>query len=489
MKKTIYIFTALLIMFSLYTTMSFAQENIALGKFIIDEKIVSLPTTSIIFDGGELESDVPPVIFNNRTLVPIRVVSENLGAKVAWDSKNYKVNITKDSKSISLKINSSKVTVNNKEKTLPDKVPAKLISDRTMVPLKFISDELGINVVWDNVNRVVIMKSKIIDVKPKNYVDYKYLDNDDKESITLYNSEKIEYNTFFLSSPNRIVVDLPDTAIKNDEESKNIALDKEYIKTYKAYYYKEEKRTRVVIGFKEDIDKERIKITQTGNNIIVVFDYPKIINPPIVNPPIVNPPDSTTDNSNNNSNRQYKITIDAGHGGKDPGAISPLDKTKEKDLNLAIAKKLKDKLISNGYNTIMTREDDTYIELKERANIANNNNSDIFISIHINAIENPSMSGIQTLYYPNEGEYSYARDNESLAKMVQEELIKSTGASDRGIIKRPNLVVLKYTNMLAVLLECGFLTNYEDINLLNSDEYKDKIVDAVISSIAKHYKR
>ena len=491
MKKIMYIFSFLLIMFSVFTGMSFAEENIISRNFIIDEKSVNLATTSIIFDGGELESDVPPVIYNNRTLVPIRVVSENLGAKISWDAKNAKVNIVKGTKNITLKINSSKVVVSGKEKTLPDKVPAKLISDRTMVPLKFISDELGINVTWDNDNRVVIMNTIKEIKKPVNYVSYKLGTSSDKESITVVNSSKADYNTFFLSNPNRIVMDFKDSGIKNDESSKNDTIDKEYIKSYKAYYYKEENRTRVVITFKEDIDKEKIKITTSGNNVVILFDFPKVIDPPVQNPTDNNQPDvkPLPDNNGSETGKKYSVTIDAGHGGKDPGAISPIDKTKEKDLNLAIAQRLRDKLINSGYNTIMTRDDDTFIELKDRSNIANNNLSDVFVSIHINAIDNATMNGIETLYYPNEGDYSYGRDNASLAKIIQNELIGVTGASDRGIIKRPNLVVLKYTNMPAVLVECGFVTNSDEIALLNTEEYKEKLTDAILSGIQKYFNK
>ena len=176
------------------------------------------------------------------------------------------------------------------------------------------------------------------------------------------------------------------------------------------------------------------------------------------------------------------IVIDPGHGGKDPGAVSPSG-TREKDINISVSQKLNEGLKDKGYTTVMTRDDDIFVGLYERPNIANNNQADIFISIHANAHSNKDIDGIQVLYNPE------GKDIESypLAELIMDELIKGTGAKDRGIIKRPRLVVLNKTSMPAVLIEVGFLTNSDEEKLITDESYQDKIVNSIITAIDKYF--
>ncbi len=172
MKRIYYVFTFLLIAFSLVFNVSFANEKVEYKSFVLDGKEVKLPITRVMLGGIELNGDVPPLILNNRTLVPVRLVSESLGATVTWDSKEYKVNIKKDNKDITLKIDSYKADVNKEEYILPDNVPAKIINNRTMVPVRFVSEQLGVNVDWDAKNRVVLLKNKEVEIPENMIVKY-----------------------------------------------------------------------------------------------------------------------------------------------------------------------------------------------------------------------------------------------------------------------------------------------------------------------------
>ena len=180
------------------------------------------------------------------------------------------------------------------------------------------------------------------------------------------------------------------------------------------------------------------------------------------------------------------IVLDAGHGGKDPGAISP-NGNKEKDINLDITLKLNERLNSLGYKTILTRDYDTFIDLYERPNIANINNGDIFISIHSNAIADKNISGLQVLYCPATESTVKEVDNFPLADMIHKEVLAQTGAVDRGIIKRPKLVVLRETKMPAVLVEVGFITNSAEEKLILDSEYQAKIVEGIIRGIERYF--
>lgn len=171
------------------------------------------------------------------------------------------------------------------------------------------------------------------------------------------------------------------------------------------------------------------------------------------------------------------IVIDAGHGGDDPGTQSL--NFLEKDINLDIALKLQQVLSMKGYSVLMTREDDCNIELKERANFANENNADLFISIHQNSyIQDSSVNGIE-IYY-NSGK---STEDETLAQLIQDGLIEKTGAYDRGIRVENQLVVTRQTNMPAVLIETAFLSNPTELKYITSNEYQNKVVEGIVFGI------
>lgn len=181
------------------------------------------------------------------------------------------------------------------------------------------------------------------------------------------------------------------------------------------------------------------------------------------------------------------IVIDAGHGGKDPGAISPITNTKEKDLNLKVALKLDKKLRDLGFTTILTRSTDEYIDLYERAGIANRNNADAFISIHFNSHSSSSISGIQTLYCPAFDSKLKEEDQYPFAKAIQDALLSGLKRNDKGIVKRPELVVIRETKMVAALVELGFLTNAEEARLINTDSYHEKAAEAIANGIVNYF--
>jgi len=181
------------------------------------------------------------------------------------------------------------------------------------------------------------------------------------------------------------------------------------------------------------------------------------------------------------------IVIDAGHGGKDPGATSPITKTKEKDLNLKVALKLDQKLRDLGFRTILTRSTDEYIDLYERAEIANRNNADAFISIHFNSHSSSSVSGIQTLYCPAFDSKVKEGDQYPFAEAIHDALLSGLDRNDKGIVKRPELVVIRETKMVAALVELGFLTNAEEAKLIDTDSYHEKAAEAIANGIVNYF--
>jgi len=139
---------------------------------------------------------------------------------------------------------------------------------------------------------------------------------------------------------------------------------------------------------------------------------------------------------------------------------------------------LQKQLEAKGFRTYITRDDDRYVDLYQRPNIANKLGADLFVSIHINAFSKASAQGIEVLYAEDP-----LRDNYGFAKIMQENLLIYLNRVDRGVVNRPRLVVLKNTMMPAVLAELGFLTNPEEEQLLINDEYLEKAANAMYKSI------
>ena len=170
------------------------------------------------------------------------------------------------------------------------------------------------------------------------------------------------------------------------------------------------------------------------------------------------------------------IVLDPGHGGSDPGAIGPTG-LQEKQVTLPIAEYLKSILEAKGAKVILTRTTDVDVygphasgvdELQARVNVANGNQADAFISIHINSFSNPNVGGIATYYFDGSDQ------SKKLASSVQEQIAEHSGFNgDRGI-QPGNLYVLRHSLMPSILVELGFISNpKEEGHLKESETQKD----------------
>jgi uncharacterized lipoprotein YddW (UPF0748 family) len=178
-------------------------------------------------------------------------------------------------------------------------------------------------------------------------------------------------------------------------------------------------------------------------------------------------------------NGLYKVFLDPGHGGKDSGAPGPTGAL-EKNINLSVAEKVKRQLGLYGFEIMMSRDEDKFIELDQRAAMANNWKSNIFISIHQNSF-GTTANGIETFYYT----YG-STQSKSLATKVQNRLIESTGAKDRGV-KTASFVVIKKTNMPSVLIECGFISNANEEAKLKTEAYQKLLSNSISGGVFDYF--
>lgn len=215
-----------------------------------------------------------------------------------------------------------------------------------------------------------------------------------------------------------------------------------------------------------------------------------------------------------------KIVLDPGHGGKDPGAIG-VDGIAEKDIVLAVAKKLALKLKKEmGVEVVLTRSDDTFVELKDRTAMANAEQADLFISLHVNASPNPDARGLETYYLDNTTDEAANRlaarenavarssvtdiqfilsdmiqnlkleDSITLAHRLHASVVSQVGqrygeVRDLGV-KKALFYVLVGARMPSVLVEMFFVTHKSEARALAKEAYQDAIVDALLEGIRKY---
>ena len=181
------------------------------------------------------------------------------------------------------------------------------------------------------------------------------------------------------------------------------------------------------------------------------------------------------------------VVLDAGHGGSDRGAVGPSGLT-EKEVTLAVALKTEERLLNAGAEVIMTRRTDRDVASPNASNTAElgarvataPRDAEIFISIHCNAFSNPNSNGMETFYY------SGSSASYRLAALLNEELQYYGGLNNRGI-KSANFYVIKHTHCPSSLIELGFITNYEEESLLASDEYQEKLAQAIVAAINRFF--
>lgn len=180
------------------------------------------------------------------------------------------------------------------------------------------------------------------------------------------------------------------------------------------------------------------------------------------------------------------IVIDAGHGGTDAGAMrrAPAPKgtqgafVMEKDINLAVAQKLADKLRARGATVVMTRSTDVFVSLADRVTMSNGVQPDLFLSVHSNAHTNRTIDGIETYYYTPESQCP--------AERIQDALV--TGLPESGNwVRQRELYVVHHATVPAVLAEIGYLSRPSKLALLKTPAYQDRVATALAQGVVDYF--
>lgn len=456
-------------------------------------------STNIYLDGKALalpqNGQVQNV--NGNVMIPIRVVAEELGFDVNYEKKTRTVTIKQSGTTLILVVNQATASVNGSEVKLP--VAPKLAQDTTLVPMRFVGEQMGLKVAWDNTAKAAYLTTpssgngsgnignagsgnssgngtgtdgqqsgKVVPpAEPGNLAKVTgiaFVNN----SLMIAVDQNVTPNLFTMSGPERLVIDLPQAQFA-ETLAEGTPLDAS-------------KSGAIEVTDYPDVSKVRYALfSNNPSTVRIVLDLNHKVNYQLVNENdgliIVNlNTDPSQGGGISGGSGKKTVVLDAGHGGSDPGAIS-VTKKKEKDFNLDVVLKVKELLQNEpNINLVLTRESDTYPTLSDRVKMAEDVKADIFISVHANS-GSASASGVET-YYTRAA-------SQDLAKVMHKHLVQASGLADRKV-RTQSLHVTRETTMPAVLLECGYLSNKNDDALLATDEYRSRVAQGIVDGIKEY---
>lgn len=472
---------------------------------------------ALVVNNQVLDPPLSPIIFNDRALVPVREIFEEVGATVNYINDTQTIEVFYEDSYIRMKINDNVAYINGEKTNIPDNVVPKLIAKvggetKTMVPVRFISETIGLDVEFDSTDGAILIDSDGYNLSEENQdmngiisatevpiqepvvntptetvpvtpiingVNYTATSNSSIEVTISADNDISDFSDFTLNSPQRVVVDIANAKLGNVSDT--ITVNTAGITTIRLGVTEE--RARVVIDV-ENLKGYEIQ-TITSNEIKVIVNTEKILTPtpaPVVTPkPTVTP----SSPSNNVSDKNKLVVLDAGHGGTDPGAIGYINGNEvlEKNLTLEITYKVKEILENAGYTVSMTRTGDTLPSLVERPTQANEENAAVFVSIHINSVDNaPSANGTEVFYAESNNGSEYGTTSEKLATNILNRMLYYMGSTNRGV-KTAEHAVTKRCEMPAALAEVGFITNPTEVYNMTTDEYQQKAAQGIAEGI------
>jgi len=467
---------------------------------------------TIVLNGETVQTDVSPFILGGRTMVPARAIFEKMGADVQWDGARNRVTVTSPGNIINLTVGNNVAMVNGASKEL-DTAPV-ITGGRTFVPIRFISENLGFKVDWNDINKIVYISAPSGNTTGQGTVPPPVSDN---------NQTTPPYDDSGSSGAVMSSVAVTDVSggvevsvkLSSANTPRIMTLDNPYrivfdfygvVQNFKNSSHKPVTPSVVDVRWGRHTDYARIVVEcQKPMNYKVTFNPGQCL---------ITVSESLTGSSVENvqpessPNKSETVTVpevpsyidgsplvylDPGHGGHDTGAIGRDEAGNtvvvEKDANLTISIKVRDLLAASGVNVKMTRETDVALgttqmeDLVTRASLANAAGAVLYISIHNNSFGDPSATGTTVLHAGLSSGGEYGISGENLAQNIQDFLVKATGLKDRGIVKSPEMVVLKRTSMPAVIVECAFVSCPVDQKVLTNPAKVDAIAYAIYQGI------
>lgn len=423
----------------------------------------------LVLDGVVIQSDTDPVIVNNRTMIPARALFEAAGYQVEWLPASRQVSIDSNQNGILLTLDKEAVQVNGK--TMIFEIAPHIINNRTMIPVRFTAEALGFTVDWDAPNRRVLVTSPVVEIpeeKPIHIIGLTVKETESGYRVAITADGKITgYKRLAVPNPDRYVIDILNATNRMTVDAIPSAQNNEAFTQVRVGQFTTDS-VRVVADLKQTLVPV-VSLSRDEKTLYADFTVGKGTEeiPLVDGLPVLS-----------ELAQDKLVVIDAGHGGKQPGAIGKDGTTKlyEKDINLKVARRVNELLQEAGVRTYMIREGDETINTDERPGIANEIGADLYLCIHNNSYASiPSVNGTETMWFDgnkNTGE-TYGITSKRLAQIAQERMLKELGLKDRGLVEYPALYVLKDTKMPAILIEGAFLSNPENLAFMLTDEFAE----------------
>ena len=341
-----------------------------------------------------LDTDVPAFLSGGRTMVPVRVISEALGAQVQWNQDAKEITITSQHTTIVLIIDSATAMVDGQAVDLFDGVPATLVRQagvhRTMVPLRFVSEQLGAEVGWDPATYTAEITPPAASEPPAQpEPPASQMTAPVYASGALTTSVEGGAQPVIFSLPGRVVIDFPG-AVFSGQSAGSISVSGSAVHTvrfnqYDAEYPGYSRVARIVLDLRPGYGLADPAIAFDEGVLSAAFP---VAAEQQTQPPATEPAPA-------------RIVLDAGHGGTEKGAMA--GDLPVKVINLSVTNQVGALLSAMGYEVLYTRLDDETVSLQDRAAFANDHNADLFVCIHSNSFpSNPEISGVETYYLPSQ---------------------------------------------------------------------------------------
>jgi len=467
MKKVLLTFAVLFYLHISIGAISVAAQSEPVGLVINGQAIHNLPA--------------PPIIDQDRVLVPARAVFENLGATVYWQEDARVVHVQYHTQNVRLVIGESSIVVNNYPIEIP--VPAQIINDHTMIPVRAVSTNLGFNV--DFRDRTVFVDNDYM--RPPIIIDDFITVLDTPSGPVLADEDAIvdagDTQQEETAPPSNIpVATLPGNLLNvSYSHADNIlfiprtATPLMNAVTHTNLYH--ENRYRLSLN----VDASQLLATGAIASNTSLLDSIDVIHGSNGTELVFNGRQMLALHVGQNDSyytihvmcprQRYRriVIIDPGHGGERPGAV--YDDIRAADLNLAITRKLLTLIEADGHiRAFTTRNSDATVYWSDRYEMGNSM-GDLMITIHHNAAYNLEVHGIEAFYVTDEHDNGRALTNQRFAQIVQDNLVAQTGRHDRGI-RSEDFTVLLHTNIPSALVEVGFMSNQAEFATLTDPQHQ-----------------
>lgn len=519
--------------------------------------------------------DMPAVAIDGRTLLPMRQIAQELGCEVTWNEEAKQVYVVNSTHTLVFTIDSATGYKNGATFTMD--VPPMLMNDRTMLPVRALANALDLDIQWEDATRTVVITTEQKDTATEQKDATPIVNAVTLNKVTVPTSKTAEQVFSIQASgaiasyeevtvaDNKVVLDF--YGARNGLSENLTATNSGIVSAVRAAEHTAEDGTvytRVVLDLSrkreytvtQSADKTKLTITFTSvavsddtlkhmtyddggdelyldkekaiqTNSVEISDhyldgYTDIILPGdyaavygygtyAIGGEVIDSIEVSTSGGKTTmrfyqnriscytiqeKNGQYVITVknpqevydkvlllDAGHGGSDPGASG--NGIIEKDMNLTILQKVAKALSKTDIKVYVTRDSDVYPSNSSRAQTANAI-ADAMVSIHMNA-GSAVANGTEVLYKNHTNDTGSGLTSEKLAQLLQESIVAATGNTSRGTKLRTDLLILNTTTVPAVIVETVFISNPGDAVKISQEDYQDKVANAIASAIIEAF--